>query len=428
MDSAPVSFSEYVRLIRENRNFRRVWLAQFISETGDWFYVIAIYNLVFDLTGKAQAIGLAVVLQVLPATFIGPAAGVVNDRISRKRVMIAADLARVAIVSAMLLVRSREMVWLVYPLLLAETLMWAFFEPARSAALPNIVKKEEIFAANTITATTWSVAFASGSAIGGAVAYLFGREVVFVLNALSFVISAMLVAGMRFTEPHAAGSPPFRPRDLFDFSPVLEGARYIWNEPRLRLTVFVKGGLGFLGANWVIFPLMGERVFHLQPAYLDPHRGAVLGMSLLMGARGLGSLIGPVGSARWAGRTAGRLRTGILIGFLLGAAGYIGLSRAPTLPLACLAVVIAHAGGSMIWVFSTTLLQLFSEDRFRGRVFSADFGFCMLTIALTSYSASMAFDLGTPVRTLALWTGMGMLLPACAWAAVLRHSPSGNIR
>src|SRR6201987_6358139 len=135
---APISLGSYGRLIRTNTNFRRLWLAQIVSEIGDWFYTLSIYSLLLQLTGHASSVALALVLQVLPQTFIGPAAGVVNDRIRRKHVMIAADLARMVIVFAMLLVRSRAMVWLVYPLLLLETVMATFFEPARSSVIPNI--------------------------------------------------------------------------------------------------------------------------------------------------------------------------------------------------------------------------------------------------------------------------------------------------
>src|SRR5439155_25890596 len=107
--------SSYFALLRENRNFRLLWLAQIVSELGDWFYTLAVYNLLLDLTGsRAQAVGLAVVLQVLPSTLIAPTAGVVNDRSRRRHVMIAADLVRALIVLAMLLVRSPGMVWLVY--------------------------------------------------------------------------------------------------------------------------------------------------------------------------------------------------------------------------------------------------------------------------------------------------------------------------
>src|SRR5229473_7435348 len=171
-----ISLGSCLRLLRGNRNFRRLWMAQIVSEVGDWFYTLSIYTLLLQLTGHAGSVALALVLQVLPQTLIGPTAGVVNDRLRRKQVMIAADLVRFVIVLAMLLVRSRSMVWLVYPLLLAETIMAAFFEPARSAVIPNIAAKGEVLIANTLSSATWSVNLLIGASVGGVVAAFFGRD------------------------------------------------------------------------------------------------------------------------------------------------------------------------------------------------------------------------------------------------------------
>jgi len=415
-----VTLGSYWRLVRENRNFRRLWLAQIVSEMGDWFYILAIYSLLLQFTGKAQSVGLALVLQVLPSTLVGPTAGVVNDRIRRKRVMIAADLARMVIVLGMTLVRSAQMVWLVYPLLFFETVMWGFFEPARSAVLPNVVGEEQLVTANTVSSITWSFNFAVSSALGGLVAVLLGRDAVFVLNALSFLGSALLIGGMQFHEPHAADTSPFRLSELVDFSPVAEGIRYIRRDTRLLATVLLKGGIGIMGANWVIFPIMGERVFPVRFGGMDASRGAVLGMSLLMGARGVGALIGPLTATQWAGEHSSRMRVGILAGFLCGSAGYILLFKAPTLRLACACVALAHGGASIVWVFSTTLLQRFSDDRFRGRLFAADLGFLMLMIAASGYGAGVAIDHGIGVRTVALCTGAATLAPALAWLWAMR--------
>ena len=140
MATPNISLSEYYRLTRENRNFRKLWLAQIVSEIGDWFYTIAIFSLLLDLTGRATSVALGLVLWVLPMTFVGPIAGAVNDRVSRRKVMIGADLARAIIVASMLLVRSASMAWLIYPLIFLETVMAGFFEPARNAVIPNIVK------------------------------------------------------------------------------------------------------------------------------------------------------------------------------------------------------------------------------------------------------------------------------------------------
>ena len=351
-------FRQYWKLLSANRNYRLLWSAQVISELGDWFYSLAVYSLLLDLTGdRAQSVGLAVVLQVLPQTLVSPTAGVVCDRLRRRTVMISADLARCFIVLGMLLVRTPGTVWLVYPLLLFETMGAGFFEPARSAVIPNIVPAEQVLAANALSALTWSFNLAVGSALGGLTAAIFGRNAVFLVNAVSFLASAALVRRMDFREPHAAGRTRLRLADLADFRPVLEGLRYIRADGRLLATVFVKGGIGLLGANNVLLPILGQRVFPFRQAGLDPARGSLLGMSLLMAARGVGSLLGPIAGGWLAGESQSRLRHGIVVGFLCAAAGYLVLGRSSSLALAVLMVILAHAGASTNWVFSTTLLQ-----------------------------------------------------------------------
>ncbi len=393
-----ISLASYLRLLRANRNFRRLWLAQIVSEIGDWFYTLSIYTLLLQLTGHASSVALALVLQVLPQTFVGPMAGVVNDRLRRKYVMIAADLIRFAVVLAMLLVRSRSTVWLVYPLLLAETTMAAFFEPARSSVIPNIAAKGEVLIANTLSSATWSVNLLIGASVGGVVAAFFGRDAVFILNALSFLASAMLIGGMHFAEPHAESAPPLRPRDLVDFSPMLEGIRYVRNHRTLLPTVFAKAGELMIGPSWVIFTVLGAHEFAVHWRHVDAARGAMLGMSILLGGRGLGALVGPLVSARWAGRSDHRLQLGILFGYLTIALGYTSLGFSRTVWMASACAMLAHMGGSTVWVFSTTLLQLHTDDRFRGRL----------------------LDSGVSARAVATWTGLVMLIPAALWTLGMR--------
>jgi MFS family permease len=422
-----ISLGSYTRLLRGNRNFRRLWMAQIVSEVGDWFYTLSIYTLLLQLTGHAGSVALALVLQVLPQTLVGPMAGVVNDRLKRKHVMIAADLVRCVVVLAMLLVRSRAMVWLIYPLLLAETTMAAFFEPARSSVIPNIAAEGEVLVANTLSSATWSVNLLIGASVGGVVAAFFGRDTVFVLNALSFLTSALLIGGMHFAEPHADSAAPLRPRDLVDFSPVVEGIRYIRNHPTLFPAVFAKAGELMIGPSWVIFTVMGAREFAVHGRGINAAGGAMLGMSILLGGRGLGALVGPLVAARWAGDSDRRLRLGILFGYLTIAFGYGVLGASRSVWMAAVCAMLAHMGGSTVWVFSTTLLQLHTEDRFRGRVFAADLGLGSLTFAVTAYLAGVFLDAGISARTVATGTGLLMLIPAAILAWALRAARLGTI-
>ena len=245
--------------------------AQIVSELGDWLYSIAIYSLLLELTGSATSVatrgGASGASPVLRGAGGGggerphePQAGDDPGR-PGARGHRAPDAVRC---------KPAEWVGLIYVLLFVETMMWAFFEPARSSVIPNITRGKELLVANTLSSTTWSVNLAIGSAIGGVVAVLFGRNTVFVINALSFLLSASLLRGMRFAEPHAAGAPPLRASDLADFSPVLEGLRYVTRNRRLLATLLVKAGLGFMGTNWVILPVLGERNFPVLTSGLDP--------------------------------------------------------------------------------------------------------------------------------------------------------------
>src|SRR5262249_964161 len=185
--------------------------------------------------------------------------------------------------------------------------------------------------------------------------------------------------------------------------------------PRLAATIFAKAGLLVIGSGWVLFTVMGQRVFPVQWHGLDPQRAGMLSMSFLLGARGLGSMIGPLLTARWSRQRASRFRVGILGGYIFLALGYVAVGLAPRLWLACVSLALAHFGGAMVWVFSTTLLQLSTEDEYRGRVFAAELALFMLTIALGAYLAGLFLDRGFSPRTVAVATGMSMIVPALTW-------------
>jgi len=420
MSSNPVSLRAYAQLLRENRNYRLLWFAQVASEIGDWFYSVAIYSLLLEYTGNAKSVAIAFVLQVLPQFFMAPTAGVLNDRLSRKRIMIFADCMRAGIVLCMLLVRGPAMVWFLYVLLFCETLMWALFEPGHSSTVPNITSGPQTLVANTLSSTTWAFTFAVGFALGGPVAAYFGRETVFVLNSLSFILSASLIRKMKFEEPHLDSLPPVTFKELLGIASVVEGVRYVARDKRMLATVFVKAGLGCMGSNWVLLPIFGERIYPLHIAGMEAKKAGILAMSLLLGCRGLGSAIGPMIAGRYAHGNEKKLRMGILLGFVLAGVGYLLLGISQSLLQASAAVTLAHGGGAMVWVFSTTLLQMTTEDKFRGRVFSADFAFSMLVLSTTNLSAGIYVDKGIDPHVIATATGLLTLVPAILWLLAQR--------
>lgn len=421
MPEPMISFRGIVRLLTGNRNFRLLWSAQVISEVGDWLYAVVLYSLLLEITGRAESIGIALVLQLLPQLFVSPMAGVVNDHLSRKRVMIGSDVARAFIIAAMVFVQSADRLWLLYILLVLETIMWAFFEPGRAAIIPNITRNdEERLTANTLGGVTWAAAFFMGSSLGGFLGAAFGRNFVFLFDAVSFLFSAWLVSRMGFTEPHLVTAPALTARDLLGAGAFTEGLAYAWANQRRRAVLMVKAGIGLIGSNYVILSIMGQREFPLTWFTRDPQAAAMMGISTLMAARGLGAMTGPWMVGRWAGQDQNRMRLGIALGFALVLLGYGTLSQSTSLSVAFVGIAVAHAGASTAFVFSTNLLQTLSEDAFRGRLLSTDFAGMVISISLSSYCAGWAVDHGIPVRQAALATAVVMLLPLSVWLWITR--------
>jgi MFS family permease len=401
----------YFSLVRSNPNFRRLWMAQLVSELGDWFYSLAVYDLLLETTHSGQAVGWAIIIQLLPWFFMTPLAGYLADRFARRYLMIMADLVRGLVVLGLLLVRDPSDLWLVYVLLGVEVIFASIFEPARNALLPDLTKPEEVLAANALSSATWSFALTVGAVLGGAVAGLLGRQVAFVVNSVSFFASALLLQRIRCAESHlqSPGEPANTSLQGAETGSLREGWQYLRQNPKVLVLVLAKAGLGCMGGVLLLLAVFGERVFPLAS------RGA-LAMGLLYAARGAGAGIGPlIGEHVTRGRED-RMWKSISLSFLVMGVSYLALSSVPNLPLAALAIFCAHMGGSNVWVVSTALLQLNVTDRFRGRIFAVDFGMNMLVAAGSNYVMGLGLDRWRlSARQLAAGLGVVLLIPSLLW-------------
>jgi predicted MFS family arabinose efflux permease len=313
----------------------------------------------------------------------------------------------------MVAVETREQLWLLYVLLALEVGSAAFFEPARTAVVANIVGKSEVIGANALMSATWSFNLAVGAGIGGLVVHALGRKAAFLINSVSFLASAVFIVRTRFAEPHVEEHRRLKWTDMLGLGPIVEGIRYVRGDARLISMLFLKCGLGLMAANLVLLPIIGEREFAAGGA-------GVLGMSTLFMSRGVGAIMGPLVGGRWAGSSQPKMRRGVLIGFIVAGVFYLLFSRAPSLAVASVCIAAAHTGGSTVWVFSTTLLQLNTEDRFRGRIFAADFGLLMLTASLSATAIAVAMDYGLAPRAAAVALGCAIFVPAGVWWAAQR--------
>ena len=399
----------YGALLRGNRAFRFLWLGQVVSQMGDWFDTIAVYTIALQLTGSGRSVALIMVARFLPSVVMGPLSGVVADRFSRRSIMITADLLRAVVVLGFLLVRRPDQMWLVYVLTVLQLAFSAFFEPAKTAAIPSIVSDRELLPANAIASVTWSVMLTLGAAIGGFVAGWFGTDAAFILDSLTFVASALLIATVRFPKRPPRPKAKLTIGKALGITDTIEGARYVKRRRRVFAYLMVKPAWGMGGGILTLLAVFGEKVFPVAGK-------TATGIGVLFTARGIGTAVGPIMARRWAGETRKQMQVAIGIAFLIGGVFYVAFGISRSFLLALLFLAIAHMGGSILWVFSTVLLQREVEDQFRGRVFAAEMALLTLTMAASNYLVGELMDrFGFSPRVVTAGVGIFFILPGLIW-------------
>jgi MFS family permease len=406
----------YVELLRRNRNFRRLWLGQVVSQLGDWLDYVALLTLLLELTGSGTVVAGMLVARFLPTFFVGPLAGVVVDRFDRKRVMIAADLCRGVAVLGLLAIESAEQVWISYAVVAVVVSLTAFFEPARTASIPNVTAPEELVVANTLGAITWSVSLGLGSAVGGLLTAVAGWRVAIALDALSFLCSAWLIAGVVLPARPAGDATRGGWRELLGLTDLIEGVRYLRQHKPLAATVLVKTGWSLTGGVILLHSIFGATIYPVWGR-------AAAGIGLLAMARGLGTALGPVVSRRVFGTAPAQLARGIGAGFFVAGTLYVVFAAVDQLALALVVLAAAHMGGSTIWVFSTTVLQLLVPDQLRGRVFAAELALMTLAMTVSNVATGWALDvLAIGPRALAAILGAVCFVPGTVWVLLQRSA------
>ena len=399
----------YVELLRGNHDFRRLFIGGLVSQTGDWFNSVALLTLLLSLTGSGEAVGYILIIKLLPSFFVGPLAGVVADRFNRKTIMIIADVLRGIIVLGFLVVQRPDQVWLVYTIAAVEIAISTFFDPARSAAIPGIVSRAELISANALSSASWSVTLALGAALGGLVTDAFGRNTAFVIDSLSFFVSAAFIAAVRIRSSTSARSKHVSLADATGVTDLIEGARYLKSNPRVMALLLVKSGWGLGGGVLLLLTIYGKQIFPIG-------RDGAASIGLLYAARGTGALIGPVIAGMISSGVPRTMRRAITIAFFVSATFYLFYAQSPSLVVALICVLGAHSGGSIQWVFSTTLLQMTVPDRFLGRVFALEMALLTLTMSISTYVTGWGVDYpGLGARRMATVLGIAFAVPGVAW-------------
>ncbi len=417
----------YRELLRGNLNFRRLWFGQVISELGTWFSFIAELGLVQMYSGSSWMTTGLLVSRLLPVLVFAPIAGAAVDRLDRRQILIAADLARVVIALGFVSVGFGAPVWVA---ILCSGLMSSattFFEAAKNASIANMVSRQEMLTANVLMFSTRFLQLTLGAALGGITAAKFGYNAAFIINSLSFVASAAFIlripaavmrqqeSGDRQTngielqqaEEQAVASPANR-----FWTDVREGLAFIWATPFVR-------GIVLVNVCWALGGGMNNLVFDRIARHEFASGGADRGdwsMAILMTAAGAGLFIGMALARRAGAWASDEKRAGHFIGWSLLIHGlcFAAAGLMPSLFAFAVCIAISRLILGAEFGVQETLMMRMLPDGFRGRVFTTDRALELSTMTLSMLVAGSLMNWFSP-RTMIIVSGLLSASPGLLW-------------
>ncbi len=379
--------------------FAWYWAGQLVSVIGTWSQVVAVSWLVLDLTHSAVALGTITMLQTLPVLAFALPGGVIADRFSRRRLLIATQAALTvqAVTLGLLVAFHVVTIWEVGLLAVVLGTASALNSPAQQAFVPELVDRDLVPDAVALTSVQFNTARMIGGAVGGLAVAAWGISGALFFNAATFLpILGVLVV---IRAAHAAPRPKAAASVLAELR---AGLRYVARTVPVRRVVIVLGAVGLLGYNWqVAVPLIARFTLHRQ----------VTGYGALMSALGAGSLLAAVALTRDQRASEHRLMAGaVALGAVL-----VGLGLSDSYPVSLVLLAAGGFAGLVATITANTRLQLLVPDELRGRVMSiyvllmqgttplGAFGFGMIAGHLGTGDALVAFGAATAAAVGAIW-------------------------
>ena len=332
------------------RNYRLYWIGQAVSMTGTWLQFIGQALLMLSLTDSGLALGLVTACQFVPVLFFGGWAGVLADRVDKRRLMYVTQSAMMlfAFTLAGLVLGGWIEAWHVYALAALTGVAAAFDQPARRSLVAELVDQDHINNAVGLSSAVFTGSRILGPAMAGLLISTVGVGWCFLINGVSFVGA---LAGLALMDPSKFYAAP---RVAKAKGQIRAGIRYVWSTPSLRLTMGLVAVVAALGFNWpVLVPLLATRTFH----------GSATTYTIITSMMSVGSLIGSLMLAR---RREVSLRFLVMTCVAFGAASML-FAASPTVPIAVVTGILAAGLGITFMSGTMTFIQVEALPEMRGR-------------------------------------------------------------
>ena len=345
----------YLGLVKHVPAIRWLWLGAAVSNFGDAVQGVALIWLVTRTSSPGLNIAIVAICLYLPTVIVGPVAGTVADRLSRRHLLIAADVSRIVTASVVPFAFTHIGLWPVYAVTVAHSAVGALFGAAQTAALPDVSGQESLVRANSLLyATNYSMGVV-GAALGGLLAAATPLPVPFLVNGGTFAFSAAMMLVIRA----AAMRTPSRPGSSTYLADLHAGARYARRHPPVRLYMLI-GAIATVGFAPAPIAL---------PVFATHELAAgSIGYGLLVSIGGTGYAVGSALTGRKV--RPSQAANAMAAGYLAMGLATLALAAAPDLPVALLLVGLRTAFNAVLIVTGVSILQRMLPSEIRGRVFT----------------------------------------------------------
>ncbi|WP_339821205.1 MFS transporter [Paenibacillus sp. FSL R7-0216] len=392
-----------LRILRQEPSYRRLFAAGLVNGIGDRFSQVAVLGLLLSLTGSGLAVGITFAVRLFPYLVFGPLGGLLADRFSKKTIMIFTDVIRLFFALTPLLVRNPGDIWIIYVSAFALSAGEAIYAPARMSLIPRLVRQDHLLAVNSLEQAMVGFVLIGGSVTGGILAAVVGGQVSFVLNALSFLISGLLLLRLDPAKRSAAAeinsgkliytptpAPTLGPRQTAVLRRLLTQSFFL----RIMLIAFAVWPIGD-GIFNVLISVYATEVFHMGD----------IGIGLLYGALGAGMLVG----SGLTGRMARYMRTAAVLTVLIEGVFQVMISQSPSFLLIILLLALSAVTTSVGNACNETVLMQLIPTEWQGRFFGGLATLQNTLMGIAMLAAGFLLEVVTP-RTLGLAGGLFLVL------------------
>lgn len=357
-------------VFKQEKQYHRLFWAGLINGIGDRFSQVAVLGLLLSLTGSGLAVGITFAIRLVPYLLFGPLGGMLADRLSKKSIMIATDLIRIVFALAPLLVVDSSDIWIIYASSFLLSAGEALYAPARMSSIPQMVQKKSLLSVNGLEEAMLGIVLIGGSLTGGIIAATIGVEAIFVLNALSFLFSALLLSKLTMENKKAPESPEqvpggSRANGMNEFRQLLSGSAFV----RIMLIVFALWPIGD-GIFNILLSVYAVQVFHMGD----------IGIGTLYGALGLGLVAG----SSFTGKFANKMKVAAVLALLLEGIVNMLISQSTHFALVVLLLIITAGCSAIGNACNRTILMNVVPEHFQGRFFAT-----LATVQNTIMGATM---------------------------------------